>query len=307
MNEHVSLARKTTMGTGGDARYFAEVATLEDVARALRLAEEKEVELAVIGLGSNMLVSDEGFPGMVVRLVGELATVTVEGSTLRAGGGASLAVCLHRAREAALGGLEFACAIPGTVGGGVWMNAGAYGGNVAGVLARALVVDRDGASWRSVEELGFTYRHSELRHGEVVVQAEFTLANATVEGIRTIVSQMQAARKAAQPTNRRTFGSVFKNPRDDLGAGAAIEQAGLKGQVLGGAQISPKHANFIENAGAATTADALGLIRMARDRVQAKFSVELETEVEFLGPASGEQAWPPEDMVRSRAQRGGDA
>jgi len=303
VNENVSLARKTTIGTGGNARYFAEAATLDDVASALRLASKKELELVVIGLGSNMLVADEGFPGVVVRLVGELASVTVEGTTLRAGGGASLAVCLHRAREAALGGLEFACAIPGTVGGGIWMNAGAYGGDVAGVLDRALVVDQNGAAWRSGEELGLAYRHSGLKHGEVVVGAEFALARAKVAEIRAKVAAMQAARKAAQPTNRRTFGSVFKNPREDLGAGAAIEQAGLRGKLLGGAQISSKHANFIENAGNATSADALGLIRMARDHVHAKFGIELETEVQFLGPSVGERAWPPEDMIRSATLR----
>ena len=302
MNQNVPLSGKTTIGTGGPARYFVEAASLEDVADALGLASDERLPLAVIGLGSNLLVADEGFPGVVVRLVGGLAAVRVEGSILHAGGGASLAVCLHRARKAELAGLEFACAIPGTVGGGVWMNAGAYGGDVAGVLKRALVVDREGASWCDVAELGLAYRRSRLRHGEIVVEAELALAKAPIEDIRRTVTEMQAARKAAQPTNRRTFGSVFKNPRDDLGAGQAIEQAGLRGHMIGGAQISPKHANFIENAGAATTSEALALIRLARARVAQSFGVELQTEVQFLGPPADGRGWPPEALVAASEQ-----
>ena len=303
MKQNVSLGRKTTIGTGGEAEYFCEAETLEDVEAALRLADQESLQFAVIGLGSNLLVADEGFPGVVVRLVGELASVAVKGSILRAGGGASLAVCLHRAREAALGGLEFACAIPGTVGGGLWMNAGAYGGDIASVLERALVVDRHGATWRTGQELGLAYRHSGLRHGEIVVQAELSLESAPVEKIRAIIAEMQAARKSAQPTNRRTFGSVFKNPREDLGAGRAIEEAGLRGHLLGGAQFSPKHANFIENAGAATTQDALALIRLARGRVHERFGVVLETEVQFLGPQHGGEPWPPEGLLAAELGR----
>lgn len=289
MIENVSMARKTTLGTGGPARYFCEAASPDEVVAALRFAADRGLPFATVGLGSNLLVADEGFPGVVVRLVGELASVSVEGTVLRAGGGASLAVCLHRAREASLGGLEFACAIPGTVGGGVWMNAGAYGGDIAGVLSRALVVDTRGTAWRDVEELGLAYRRSSLQHGQVVVQAELALSRGKIEDIRATVADMQAARKAAQPTNRRTFGSVFKNPSDELGAGRAIDEAGLRGHVCGGAQISPKHANFIENAGEARTSDALALIALARERVLERFDLELQTEVEFLGPSS---AWP---------------
>lgn len=299
MNENLSLSRMTTIGTGGPARYFAETSTLEEVRAALQLAESQSIPFAVIGLGSNLLVADEGFPGVAIRLVGELADVAIEGTVLRAGGGASFAVCLHRARAAGLAGLEFACAIPGTVGGGVWMNAGAYGGDVAGILERALVVSVDTAEWRSPSELGLSYRRSNLRYGEIVVRAEFGLARGRTEDIRAAIAAMQRRRKATQPTNRRTFGSIFKNPLPDLGAGQAIEQAGLKGHMCGGAQISPKHANFIENAGNATTGDALALIRLARRRVREKFGVTLETEVEFLGPADARgTAWPPEDLVR---------
>jgi UDP-N-acetylmuramate dehydrogenase len=298
VNENVSLGRMTTMGTGGAARYFAEVASIDEVQDALRLATDEDLPFAVIGLGSNLLVADEGFPGVVVRLVGELANVSVDGHVLRAGGGASLAVCLHRARAAELGGFEFACAIPGSVGGGVWMNAGAYGGEIANVLDRALVVGALAAEWRDSVQLGLEYRRSNLTHGEVVVKAEIRLLPTGSDDIRAVVAEMQSQRKAAQPTNRRTFGSVFKNPLRELGAGQAVEAVGLRGHRHGGAQISPKHANFIENAGDATTEDALELIRLARSRVYEQYGLLLETEVQFLGPGGVNGAsWPPDDIL----------
>ncbi len=168
-----------------------------------------------------------------------------------AGGGAANAVCLHRARAAGLGGFEFACAIPGTIGGGVWMNAGAYGGDFSQVLERALVATADGTGWLTPAELGLSYRHSSLTHGQVVVTAELRLRPRPPAEIKADVAELNAQRKAAQPTNRRTFGSVFKNPEHELSAGRMLEACGLKGFRIGGAQISPKHANFIENAGGA--------------------------------------------------------
>jgi UDP-N-acetylmuramate dehydrogenase len=163
------------------------------------------------------------------------------------------------------------------------MNAGAYGGDVAQVLVRALVVDGDGAGWRTPEELGLRYRHSELRHGQVVARAELRLVPRPVEEIRATIADMQAQRKAAQPTNKRTFGSVFKNPDHELSAGRMLEVCGLKGHRIGGAQISPRHANFIENAGNARSADALALMQEARRRALEQFGVELRHEVELLG------------------------
>jgi UDP-N-acetylmuramate dehydrogenase len=187
-------------------------------------------------------------------------------------------------RAGGLGGFEFACAIPGTIGGGVWMNAGAYGSDWATILERALVVDADGARWLTPDELGLSYRHSELRHGQVVARAEFLLAPLPEEQIKANVARLQALRKAAQPTNKRTFGSVFKNPEHELTAGRLLEACGLKGHRIGGAQISPRHANFIENAGGARSADAVALMAEARRRGLEQFGVELRHEVEFLGP-----------------------
>jgi UDP-N-acetylmuramate dehydrogenase len=238
----------------------------------------------VIGLGSNLLVADEGFDGLALKLVGELAQAKVAGELLVAGGGAPNAVALHRARAAGLGGFEFACAIPGTAGGGVWMNAGAYGSDWAAILDRALIVDGENADWRAPAELGLSYRHSELRHGQVVAKVEFRLTPRPPEEIKAIVGDLQAQRKAAQPTNKRTFGSVFKNPEHELSAGRMLEACGLKGHRIGGAQISPRHANFIENASEARSADAIALMAEARRRAFEQFGLELQHEVEFLGP-----------------------
>ena len=284
IREGVALGRLTTLGAGGPARAFARPESLDELEEALGWARVRELAVATIGLGSNLLVSDEGFDGLVLKLSGELAEARVEGDTLLAGGGAPNAVCLHRVRAASLGGFEFACAIPGTVGGGVWMNAGAYGSDWAAILDRALVVDADGARWLTPDELGLSYRHSGLNHGQVVARAEFTLGALPEEQIRANVSRLQALRKAAQPTNKRTFGSVFKNPEHELSAGRMLEACGLKGHRIGGAQISPRHANFIENADGARAADAIALMAEARRRASEQFGVTLVHEVEFLGP-----------------------
>jgi UDP-N-acetylmuramate dehydrogenase len=281
--EHgISLARLTTLGTGGPARFFARPQTLHELERALAFAAAEGVAVAVVGLGSNLLAADDGVDRLVLKLAGELAGVAVDGERVVAGGGASNAVILHRARDAGLGRFEFACAIPGTIGGGVWMNAGAYGGDIAQVLERALVVGATGREWLTPEELGLTYRHSNLEHGRVVAQVELGLHRRPIDEIKGTIGEMQRTRKAAQPTNKRTFGSVFKNPEHELSAGRMLEACGLKGFRIGGAQISPMHANFIENAGGATSADAIALMNEARRRASEQFGVELRHEVEFL-------------------------
>ena len=279
----VELARHTTLGTGGPARAFARPGSLAEVEELLRFARGEGLPVAVVGLGSNLLAADEGIDALVLRLGGTLASVEVEGRLVRAGGGAANAVVIHAVRNAGLGGFEFACAIPGTIGGGVWMNGGAYGGDFAGVLERALVATADGTGWLDPGELGLSYRHSGLEHGQVVVQAELRLAPRDPGEIRADVRDLNARRKAAQPTNRRTFGSVFKNPEHELTAGRMLEACGLKGFRIGGAQISPKHANFIENAGDARSADAVALMVEARRRARERFGVDLVHEVELLG------------------------
>ena len=283
IDEGVRLSRFTTLGTGGPARAFARPESVEELQSALGFAREQGLRVAAIGLGSNLLVADDGFEGMALKLGGELAQVDVQGELLVAGGGAPNAVALHRARAAGLGGFEFACAIPGTAGGGVWMNAGAYGGDWSAILERALVVDGDGAEWHTADELGLSYRHSDLEHGQVVALVEFRLIPRPPDEIKAIVADLQAQRKAAQPTNKRTYGSVFKNPDHELSAGRMLEACGLKGHRIGGAHISPRHANFIENADGARSADAIALMAEARRRAWEQFGIELQHEVEFLG------------------------
>src|SRR5439155_26200806 len=182
-----------------------------------------------------------------------------------------------------LGGFEFACAIPGTAGGGVRMNAGAYGSDWSRVLTRALVVGRDGTGWLTREELDLSYRHSSLRPGQVVARVEFRLERREETEIRRTVAELQTLRKATQPTSKRTFGSVFKNPEHELGAGRMLELCGLKGHRIGGAMISPKHANFIENVDGATSSDCLALMIEARRRAHDEFGVVLEREVVLVG------------------------
>jgi UDP-N-acetylenolpyruvoylglucosamine reductase len=283
IEEGVRLERLTTVGIGGPARAFARPGTLSELQEALAWAEERGLPVRPVGLGSNLLAADEGVEALVVRLEGELASVEIRDNVLVAGGGAPNAVCLHRARDAGLGGLEFACAIPGTAGGGVRMNAGAYGGDWKQMLVRALVVDAGDAAWRTNDELELAYRHSVLEPGQVVAAVEFGLDPRPPEEIRATVADLQARRKETQPTNKRTFGSVFKNPAHELGAGRMIEACGLKGHQIGGALISPRHANFIENAGGATAQNAIALMAEARRRAREQFGVELEREVELLG------------------------
>ena len=284
MDEHVALSKYTTLGTGGPARWFARPESSAELREALAWARDHGVDVETIGLGSNLLVHDDGVDALVLKLAGELAAAHVEYGVLVAGGGATNAVCLHRARDAGLGGFEFASAIPGTVGGGVRMNAGAYGTEFRDVLLDATVVDADGARTLDTAALDLSYRHSGLRPGEVVAQVRFRLEPRDSAEVKARAAELLAQRKATQPTTKRTFGSVFKNPPGERGAGRLIEECGLKGHRIGGAVISPMHANFIENAGGATSADAVALMAEARRRVHERFGLVLEHEVRFLGP-----------------------
>jgi UDP-N-acetylenolpyruvoylglucosamine reductase len=279
----VPLARLTTIGTGGPAAALARPRSLAELEDALRFAEAEGLDVVVVGLGSNLLAADEGVDALVVKLEGELATVEVDDGLIRAGGGATNAVCLHRARAAGLGGFEFACAIPGTAGGGVKMNAGAYERDWTDVLERALVASAQRTEWRTRDELDLSYRHSGLTPGEVVASVEYRLEPRPPEEVKAKVAELVARRKATQPTNKRTFGSVFKNPPGELGAGRMLELCRLKGHRIGGATISPMHANFIENAGGATSADCIALMNEARRRAREQFGAELEREVAFVG------------------------
>jgi UDP-N-acetylenolpyruvoylglucosamine reductase len=278
------VSRLTTVGTGGPARFLARPRTGAELGEVLRWADAETLEVAVVGLGSNLLVADEGYDGAVLRLAGELARIERDGERIVCGGGASLAAIVKRATGWGLSGIEFGCAIPGTAGGAVRMNAGAYGGELCDVLERAVVIGAEGERSGCPDELGMRYRHSNVGPREVVAEAVLRLRPDDTERIRATVADMQRRRREAQPAKVRTFGSVWKNPDGELSAGRMLEECGLKGYASGGARISPVHANFIENVGGARSADVIALMQEARRRARERFGVELEHEVQMLGP-----------------------
>jgi UDP-N-acetylmuramate dehydrogenase len=275
-------SRLTTVGTGGPARWFARPTTVAELGDVLGWAGSEGLDTAVVGLGSNLLVADAGYDGLVIRLAGGLARIDRDGDRVVCGGGASLAAIVKRATGWGLSGIEFGCAIPGTAGGAVRMNAGAYGGEIRDVLADALVIGPSGQRRGGPEELGMSYRRSEIAAGEVVAEAVLDLRPGDPERIRATVSDMQRRRRDAQPAKVRTFGSVWKNPGPERTAGRLLEECGLKGHAVGGARISPVHANFIENHDGARSSDVIALMREARRRARER-GVELEHEVQMLG------------------------
>jgi UDP-N-acetylenolpyruvoylglucosamine reductase len=289
------LARLSTIRTGGPAEFFARPRTLDELERLLRWAGEQGLEVGVVGSGSNLLIADEGVPGLVIKLDGDLRQIQVEGSQLACGAGARLPAVSARAAEAGLRGLEFGVNIPGTVGGAVRMNANAYGGELARVLTHVDVVTARGTERRSAEQLGFSYRRSNLRPGEVVARARFMLEPASSERVRATLAEMRAWRRAAQPSGIKTFGSTFKNPDDERArgrtAGQLLDAAGARGLRIGGAGFSAKHANFIENHGGASTAEVVAVMQAGATRVRERFGIELEPEVQALGPVRFPQEW----------------
>jgi UDP-N-acetylenolpyruvoylglucosamine reductase len=284
------LARLTTVRTGGPADYFARPADERALIEALRWARDEGLAVGVVGSGSNLLIADDGFRGLAMKLDGELATIERQGARLLCGGGARLPSAAAKAASWGLAGLEFGVNIPGTVGGAVRMNANAYGGELGRVLESVDVCTAAGSERRRPGELGFAYRRSNLGPGEVVARASFELSPGEPGAIKGTMAEMRGRRREAQPSGIKTFGSTFKNPEEAGGrtAGQLLEEAGCRGLGVGGARFSEKHANFVENAGGATTAEVLELMAEGRRRVHARFGVVLEPEVQVLG----EVAWP---------------
>ena len=289
------LARLTTVRTGGDADWFARPADEEHLVAALRWADAESLPVGVIGSGSNLLVADEGFRGLAIKLDGELAEIERDGNHVVCGGGYRFPSAAAKTAGWGLSGLEFGVNIPGTAGGAVRMNANAYGGQLARVLEWVDVCTAAGTDRRPPDELGFTYRHSNLREGEVVALAGFVLEPADPAEIRATLASMRERRREAQPSGIKTFGSTFKNPEDERAggrsAGQLLEAAGCRGLRHGGARFSEKHANFVENDRGATTADVLGLMAAGRRRVHERFGVELEPEVQVLGEVQWPDGW----------------
>jgi UDP-N-acetylenolpyruvoylglucosamine reductase len=281
------LARLSTVRTGGRAEFFARAAGEEQLAELLSWAHDTGARVSVVGSGSNLLIADEGVPGLVLKLDGDLARIERRGERLVCGGAARLPAVAAQAARAGLAGIEFGVNIPGTVGGAVQMNANAYGGELGRALEWARVATAAGIGQRAPQELGLSYRSSNLREGEIVTQACFALKPADPAAVKATLAHMRERRHAAQPQGIKTFGSTFKNPDDPSAegrsAGLLLAEAGCSGLAVGDARFSPKHANFIENTGAASTAEVIALMAEGRRRVRERFGVELEPEVHTLG------------------------
>jgi UDP-N-acetylenolpyruvoylglucosamine reductase len=289
------LARLTTVRTGGPADWFARPAAEERLVELLAWAEAEGLEIGLVGSGSNLLVADEGFRGLAIKLDGGLAAIERDAERLLCGGGARLPSAAAKAAGWGLSGLEFGINIPGTAGGAVKMNANAYGGQLAQVLEWVDVCTAAGSDRRPPDALGFAYRSSNLGSGEVVARASFRLSPADPDEVKATLAGMRERRREAQPSGIKTFGSTFKNPEDPAAegrtAGQLLEAAGCRGLRVGGARFSEKHANFVENEGTATTADVLELMAEGRRRVHERFGVALEPEVQHLGELRWPEGW----------------
>ncbi len=281
--ENEPLAGHTTWRIGGPARFFCRVRTEDGLARLLAAATQESRPLALLGMGSNILVADDGFPGYVLRLEGDFLKVTIEGERLAAGGGAALGGVCAAAARAGLSGIEAISGIPSSIGGAVRINAGAYGGEIFDVLETVRLVSRAGERRSAAAgEIAHGYRWSKLiETREIVSQAVLRLRPAPREEIATKTRTVADKRRGALPSEPNA-GSVFKNPEGDY-AGRLIEACGLKGATAGAARISERHANVIVNTGGARASDVLDLMKKMRDAVREKFGVTLMPEVELLG------------------------
>lgn len=278
------LSAHTSLGVGGPADIFAVPHSIEALAWTIRYASERHIPFFVLGEGTNIVVRDGGIRGMVIHIGCNLAEVSRTENTVTAQAGARVAMVCRRCCEWGLSGLEFAAGIPGSIGGALVMNAGAFGGDMADVVAWVLAIDHEGRERRLLPgELDLGYRHSVfMGNGLVIAEAGFTLAPGECRGVRELVYETIEKRCSGQPVAQRSAGSVFKRPEGDY-AGRLLEEAGAKGLRVGGAKISEKHANFIVNCAGATAAEVLALIDLVRERVHETSGVWLESEVLVVG------------------------
>jgi UDP-N-acetylmuramate dehydrogenase len=275
------MARHTTLAVGGPARWMFRPAGENELVRAMALIPA-DLPILPLGRGSNLLVPDTGFDGLVLDL-SALAGLTITDRQVQAGTGVRMGKLAQQCANHGLSGLEFMATVPGNVGGGVAMNAGAFGQQVSDTLQAIRIVDRRGqASQLPASELAMRYRHTALPAGSIVLAATFELKDGDPEDIRDSMRRMRAQRSDTQPLAWPNCGSVFKNPEGDHAA-RLVEAAGLKGLTVGGARISEVHANFIVNDGSASAADVLALIDKARQEVKARFGIDLEPEVRIVG------------------------
>jgi UDP-N-acetylmuramate dehydrogenase len=283
--ENEPLLKHTTIKIGGPADLFIEPNSSESLAKALQIIKNHGIKWRAIGRGSNLLVSDKGIEGVVIKLGSGLDDFELVEETLTVGGGYSIVRLATKISKMGLSGLEFASGIPGSIGGAVYMNAGAHGSDISKILVKAQVLFEDGTlEWLTNEELEFSYRTSLLQEKKpgICIKAVLKLQKGVKEDIVAVMQKNKDYRKITQPWNFPCAGSIFRNPLPKY-AGQLVEEAGLKGYQIGGAKISEMHGNFIVNAGDATAQDVLDLIKFVKKTIHEKYGVTMETEVEIIG------------------------
>ena len=282
--EQEPMARHTTFRIGGPADYFVELGSIEQIRAAIQVCREENLPWFVLGRGSNLLVSDKGYRGVILSIYKDFQKTEIQGETVTVQAGVLLTTLSGKVLDASLTGLEFASGIPGTIGGAVVMNAGAYGGEMQDIVRKVTVLDQDGeVRTLTCGEMQFGYRTSlAKKKGYIVLGAELTLKQGEKEKIRGEMQALKAKRIEKQPLEFPSAGSTFKRPEGYF-AGKLIMDAGLRGAAVGGAQVSEKHCGFVVNTGNATAADVRELMRQVQGKVQEQFGVHLEPEVRFLG------------------------
>jgi UDP-N-acetylmuramate dehydrogenase len=289
------MARYTTFGTGGPVEALYEAGSTELLQQVIAYLNKERIDYLIIGRGSNLLVRDGGLEGVAILLAGSLAVIEEQkeslsssneqagDSTIFTGAGVSIADLLTYCRESRLGGLEFLAGIPGTIGGAIIMNAGAFGKEIGSAVEEVHVITAQGElAVIDGSQLRFSYRALEIEKGVLIIRARFKLVREAEGVVAERIKKYLKTRKETQPLEYPSAGSVFKNPPNDY-AGRLIEKSGLKGERIGGAMISKKHANFIVNTGGASAKDILALICMARDTVKRETGIELEPEIKVVG------------------------
>jgi UDP-N-acetylmuramate dehydrogenase len=285
VKKNEELARHTTMKIGGPADLFIEPTSIEGLKKTMELVQKYRINWRAIGRGSNLLVSDQGIDGVVIKLGNSLKSMELNRTQLTVGAGYSIVALAVLISKKGLSGLEFASGIPGSVGGAVYMNAGAHGSDISKILTEAHILFEDGSlQWLTKDEMEFSYRTSVLQKKRpgIVVEARFQLTEGDKEQIVAVMQKNKDYRKVTQPYDSPCAGSIFRNPLPHF-AGKLIEEAGLKGFQIGGAQISEMHGNFIVNAGNARAFDVLQLIQYVKNTILEKYNIQMETEVEIIG------------------------
>lgn len=278
------MRKHTSFKIGGPAEIFISAGSAEEAVRAVRLCREENIPFEIIGNGSNLLVADCGVRGAVICIGRGMSRITIENNIMRAEGGALLSAAARAAQRASLSGMEFAAGIPGTVGGGIYMNAGAYGGEMKSIVRSVLYADGEGSIKRAEkDELDFSYRHSMFSDKKLIIlEAEIELKHGDAEKIKEEMAELNRRRAEKQPLEYPSAGSTFKRPEGAF-AGRLIEEAGLRGFSVGGAAVSEKHAGFVVNLGNAAAKDVSELINSVSNTVFEKFGIRLEPEVRFMG------------------------